>query len=381
MEMGRVRYNKAIVVLVLLVVVFLIIYILRQSGDSDNVGKTIKISQLLSASIYLAEDSGRRIVQIRHDPDIAARVKQKNLGQREYVTLGDHTSHDIITNGLSTVWPSLYYRSEEKNVKRTNEPTRHPPLYNKEVDAFMKQDEAVNMDDVGVWIDPLDATQEYTEGGNNPKLLEYVTVMICIVVKGQPIASVIHQPFAKGILVLIFLSISLSLLYVQSLADTVCNRMTYLLDFLFIVKEKQGITYWSWVNHGVSSSVFEGADVSTTSNIRIISSRSHPGNVREVANKVFKGQTVQHTIAAGAGYKSLQVAQRKADLYFHTTTIKKWDTCAGNALLSALGGEMTTRKGKSIDYSIQSEVLINDGLIATLSKDKHKEYLKKLSKM
>ena len=213
MEMGRVRYNKAIAVLVLLVVVFVVIYILRKSDNSDNVEKTIKISQLISASIFLAEESGRRIVQIRHDPDIAARVKQKNLGQKEYVTLGDHTSHDIITNGLLTVWPSLQYRSEEKNVKGTDEPTRHPILYNTEVEAFMKQDEAVNMDDVGVWIDPLDATQEYTEGGKNPKLLEYVTVMICIVVKGQAIASVIHQPFAKGILVLNSLSLSLACNY------------------------------------------------------------------------------------------------------------------------------------------------------------------------
>ena len=77
----------------------------------------------------------------------------------------------------------------------------------------------------------------------------------------------------------------------------------------------------------------------------------------------------------------MQVAQRKADLYFHTTTIKKWDTCAGDALLSTLGGEVTTRKGKSIDYSLQSEAMISDGLIATLSKDKHKEYFKKLSKI
>ena len=152
-----------------------------------------------------------------------------------------------------------------------------------------------------------------------------------------------------------------------------------MLYFLCTGKEKQGVTYWSWVNHGVSSSVSEGAKLSTTSsNVKIISSRSHAGNVKDVANKAFKGQTVQHTKAAGAGYKSLQVAQRKADLYFHTNPINKWNTCAGNALLSALGGEMTTRKGKLIDYSLQSEAIINDGLIATLSEEKHKEYLNKL---
>ena len=157
------------------------------------------------------------------------------------------------------------------------------------------------------------------------------------------------------------------------------TRSHDILNFLFIGKEKQGITYWSWVNHGVSSSVVQGAQLSTSSNnIRIISSRSHTGNVKDLTNKAFKGQTIQHTIAGGAGYKSLQVAQRKADLYFHTKPINKWSTCAGNALLSALGGEMTTRKGNLIDYSLQSESTINDGLIATLSEEKHKQYLNKL---
>lgn len=51
----------------------------------------------------------------------------------------------------------------------------------------------------------------------------------------------------------------------------------------------------------------------------------------------------------------------------HSQRIKKWDTCAGNAILNALGGRMTDLENKEIIYGSADDVVNNNGILATLS--------------
>lgn len=71
----------------------------------------------------------------------------------------------------------------------------------------------------------------------------------------------------------------------------------------------------------------------------------------------------------------LEVVKGNADVYIHSTVIKKWDVCAGNAILRGLGGKMTTLYGNPILYGSDLGVENTAGLIATMRD--HERYLQK----
>ena len=335
--------NKPAIVFISTFVVILFFYVISGHLSIWQKEEMVKISELLSASIELAEKAGVQVVKIRTSDtvefDQMSKGKTKE-GKDEFVTAGDYKSHEIITSGLKAGWPNLRYRSEETDDKIAE--SKVPDKHNPEVEKVKKRDEEVRLSEVTVWIDPLDATQEYTEGKTDHSLLRYVTVMVCIVVKDSPVAGVIYQAFEKK-------------------------------------------AYWAWVSHGVSSSINdllnnrEKYQQSLRKGTKIVISRSHSGDARQFISKVFPNTTDNKVFvdeAAGSGYKVLEVLKGTDDVYFHLTLIKKWDLCAGNALLNAAMGAMTTRNGETIDYSFEGDPKNKHGVVASLHN--HDMFLDKL---
>ena len=50
------------------------------------------------------------------------------------------------------------------------------------------------------------------------------------------------------------------------------------------------------------------------------------------------------------GYKAWALFDGTAQAYVHTTLIKKWDICPGDAILRHYGGKMTRLNGDTITY-------------------------------
>lgn len=56
-------------------------------------------------------------------------------------------------------------------------------------------------------------------------------------------------------------------------------------------------------------------------------------------------------MAGGAGYKTLLVANGTADLLAYCESFtRKWDSCAGHAIIEAMGGFFYDQKGDEIIY-------------------------------
>ncbi|ESO03488.1 hypothetical protein HELRODRAFT_185657 [Helobdella robusta] len=305
--------------------------------------------ELLRTCINLAVRAGYFIVRIKdlNNFNQSTIVKGKTKeGADEKMTLADLISHLIITEGLKSSFPLLKLVSEEHddsneslnhlldrtslsdiNQKIVNNDTNYYQNFDTNDDIDDDTDDEkldsvkgfVNLTDAVAWIDPLDATQEFTEN-----LFNYVTVMICLAVEGRPVIGVVYKPFSEQ------------------------------LYWSYIDSEGRGHLSWH-------TPEYDGHDRADPT---FIISRSHSGNVLAKLNKIF-GKRYRHVLAGGAGYKTLAIIDREADAYIHVTAIKKWDICAPDALITASGGKMTTLKGQIINYSSANQVLNRDGLLVT----------------
>jgi len=299
----------------------------------------VDMKELLISMIKAAELGGRQVVSVRKKPvQVQSKGKTKE-GINDPLTEGDLRSHHIMVHGLSATFPGLRIISEENHSEaedgRIN--SIHPLQINPHQIHFNTKiralpDVRVSFGDVVVWIDPLDATKEYSEN-----LTQYVTTMVCLAVNGVPKIGVVHKPFTRE-------------------------------------------TYWAWAGYGMSDNlatlIHNRAQHQKGQNdsMRFIVSRSHAGNVKDIASRAFTKSKIRP--AGGSGFKSIELVKGKVDAYVHVTHIKKWDICAPNAILGAIeGGKMTTLRGETISYNYDDGVLVKDGLLATIDKD-HEEMVK-----
>ncbi|RNA38126.1 inositol monophosphatase 3-like [Brachionus plicatilis] len=268
----------------------------------------INLNELFHFGECLIKEAGQKIVQLRKMSNFKVEHKEKD---NSVVTKADFESHTILTETLKNKFPTLKINSEENDQKNSKFDLK---FYMSKCDNYKaKSDDLIKSTlEINVWIDPLDATQEYSQN-----LVEYVTVMFCIAQIGIPKAGIIHNPFT--------------------------NRTV---SSFFEKPKKDGLT-------------------KPVNQKKVIVSRSHAEKVNEIIGDKIKNAII--IPAGGSGYKTLSLLDNKSDLYLHSSKIYKWDLCAPNAILNNMGGKLTQRNGKPVDYSNAEEKTRSvDGIIASL---------------
>nr|XP_033795474.1 inositol polyphosphate 1-phosphatase-like [Geotrypetes seraphini]XP_033795475.1 inositol polyphosphate 1-phosphatase-like [Geotrypetes seraphini] len=169
-------------------------------------------------------------------------------------------------------------------------------------------------DRLGIWIDPIDSTNQYIQGESN------VT----------PSASGIYPSGLRSALVLVGV-------YDRLTGDPVLG----VINEPFVQQDPQTKRWNSRYHWGIS---YHGTNICSLSRpnpgfgLSVVMSSSESTENQQALIPICGGH-VYH--AAGAGYKILCVILGLVDAYiFSGNTTFKWDTCGPHAILKALGGNI-----------------------------------------
>ncbi|XP_068009609.1 3'(2'),5'-bisphosphate nucleotidase 1 isoform X3 [Melanerpes formicivorus] len=97
----------------------------------------------------------------------------------------------------------------------------------------------------------------------------------------------------------------------------------------------------------------------------IVTTRSHSSTLVNDCISALNPDSVIRV--GGAGNKIIQLIEGKASAYvFASPGCKKWDTCAPEAILHAVGGKITDMHGNAFHYNKEVKHMNSAGVLATL---------------
>ncbi|XP_026280716.1 3'(2'),5'-bisphosphate nucleotidase 1 [Frankliniella occidentalis] len=291
------------------------------------------ILRLVAFSINAANRAGKIIRDVWSQGELGIVDKGKNDLQTE----ADRSAQRCIIASLLRQFPNITIIGEEGS---SNCEVPSDWLVTESDPSVLqlncpKEFESVTDKEVVVWVDPLDGTSEYTQG-----LLEHVTVLVGIAVGSQAVGGIIHQPYygyASG-------------------------------------AESLGRTLWGIKGIGVGGFT---PSIPPANQRIIATTRSHSNALAEQAIEALKADKV--LCVGGAGHKVLLLMEGKAHAYvFARDGCKRWDTCAPEAVLEAMGGRLTDMRGNQYAYDHNTYHANKGGVLATAKGEDHDWYIRNI---
>ena len=262
---------------------------------------------------------------------------------KSVVTQADIDAQKVIMKTLRNSWKdSLQIIGEEdddddmKSDEQINFRTDDNGLINiNQIDMTPYHDIEIPIDELTIFVDPLDGTREFVEGR-----LENVACLIGIARNGKAIGGAVGVPFPDGLLdndPLVHYS------FTDDELDSIQGTYPSVTD-----KENNDDV----VNESTTISIFTGDSndpVLQNATSKALSIASSIVNKQKDDDDSF--YTSKHQIIGGTAAKLQAVAREKnsiAILHFKSCL---WDTCATEALVNAKGGKVTDLFGSPLTHS------------------------------
>ena len=318
------------------------------SATSDGRGLLCRLVQHCAVLANLAGATIRAVQREREEAgeaSLGASLKNPE-DPRSFLTIADLRAQKVIVEGLRREFPGIVLVGEEDDNDNSagaalcDDATWWPETGDAAGRAGQPAPSSANLpteyvalalEDLVVFIDPLDGTREFVE-----KRLESVQTLIGISWRGRPIAGVVglpfHHPGRAGLL-----------------SETPSSNA-------------DGIILHGIVGMGVLGLLEMQSSSATRSHLVCAASKSVKEPVLQQAHTIIGGELL---VAGGCGNKVLQLLLAQADVAVFNLGTSLWDTCATEALLVASGGTMTTLLGTPIEHRAGVPTLNRLGVVAT----------------
>jgi len=261
--------------------------------------------------------------------------------------------------------------------------------------------------DLVAWVDPLDASAEYAEGGG---LERFVTLSACVARGGVPVAGVIYAPFARRLYWATAGARGAAVSFSAAAAVEAERARAGAWDGLAWGARDEPPCDCAARGAGggdgapppppranaslAALSAALDAALGGAGALRVVVSRAHSGGGAgapaggaggAARNGLALGALLHAAAGArgaaleragGAGFKALELVEGRADAYAHARGIRKWDICAADALLRASGGRLTDWRGARVCYCAPraarlAEDVAADGVLAAAKAGVH----------
>jgi len=219
---------------------------------------------------------------------------------------------------------------------------------------------------ISVFVDPLDGTSAYSKGD-----YESVTTLVGVIVDNVPVFGVIAQPFGMNGVLESYSEYKCAAVYGGTLVGGAFSVGGGELGRSFMWKRAKLPLY----NGAKDVTIIGGVDTEENGNNRkrrkAIISKSRSGGVVKkcidaLADRGLLHRDIIHV--TGAGYKTMRLllgTHEESLWFFPKPGTSLWDIAAADALLRVMGGKLSDKFGRDIDYSKEWTDAENmDGIVA-----------------